>query len=420
MSDETEQPGAPKRRFRMPSMPALPELGELPLLGKLKPVDEPADEPSPADGASSGAVQERPKERGRRLPKLPGLPGMPEMPDIDELATHLSRLFQAPTPYLTEPWEVSLASLVDKVPHVPDIAVKALGLLDGFGAVHIGPRKVGFDGDEIEWDKVVALRTRRVSDMISGAVLEREVDRLRQYLPPVPGRKWAVGKAVDLLVVLSMVALEDELEFVLGLVDGARDLDGATDQVTRDGRVVSEIVYKGWVRKEKELQGGLLASAVLAQVHGADHCLREMAAARGIPVVQAEDGNDLEDAAEKAAAIRRRIEELRARIPMLRRDPTPDPADELEAGEQPPNPPPAMAGPPVPTGPAWTGGPPPAGWPSGQGGPMSPPPAVDGWPGGDGSALPPTTPGAPPLPPQPGFDPAAPPGQPAGPSEEPP
>jgi hypothetical protein len=286
-----------------------------------------------------------PEAEGRRLklPKfgkldklrLPDLPDMPDLPEIGELAAHLSRLFPPPNPYLIEPWEVSLAALVDRVPHVPDIAVKALGMLDGFGAVHIGPQEVGFDGEEIEWDKVVCLRTRRVSDLISGAVLEAEVDRLRKYLPPVPGRKWAVTKAVDMLVVLSMVALEDQLAVVTGIVDGARSLDGATEQVTRDGRVVSEIVYKGWVRKEKELQAGLLASAVLGQVRGADHCLREMAAARRIPVVPAEDGNDLEDATERAAAIRRRIEELRARIPFLRRDPEPD--GPAEIGDNPVN-----------------------------------------------------------------------------------
>lgn len=265
------------------------------------------------------------KRRRFRLPELPDLPDV-DWPDLRELAAHLSRLFPPPSPYLMEPWEVSLAALVDKVPHVPDIAVKALGLLDGFGAVHIGPQKLGFDGEEIEWDKVVCLRTRRVSDLISGAVLESEVDRLRKYLPPVPGRKWAVTKAVDLLVLLCLVALEDQFEVAMGIVDGARGFDDAAEQVTRDGRVVSEIVYRGWVRNEKELQAGVLASAVLGQVRGADHCLREMAAARGIPVVQAEDGNDLEDATQRAAAIRRRIDEVRARIVRLRKDPEPDDA----------------------------------------------------------------------------------------------
>lgn len=258
--------------------------------------------------------EEQPKRRRFELPRLP------ELPDLGEFAARLGERFPPPSPRLLEPWEVSLASLVDTVPRVPDIAVKALGLLDGFGAVHIGPEKIGFDGDEVEWDKVVCMRTRRASDMISGAVLEREVDRLRQYLPPVPGRKWAVGKAVDLLAVLCLVALEDELAAVTGVVDGARGLDTATNEVTRDGRVVSEIVHRGWVRKEKELQAGVLASAVLAQIRGADDCLREMATARRIPVVPAEDGNDLEDATERAAAIRQRIDELRAKIPVLRKD----------------------------------------------------------------------------------------------------
>jgi hypothetical protein len=39
--------------------------------------------------------------------------------------------------------------------------VKALGLLDRFGALRLGPESIGFDDEDVDWAKVVRIHTRR-------------------------------------------------------------------------------------------------------------------------------------------------------------------------------------------------------------------------------------------------------------------
>ncbi len=81
-----------------------------------------------------------------------------------------------------------MGTLIGRHPRTPAVVQKLLGLLDGIGAVHLGPTEVGFDGEEIAWDKVVEIRTRNAFEVLTTTALEQEVDRVREFLPPVPGR----------------------------------------------------------------------------------------------------------------------------------------------------------------------------------------------------------------------------------------
>jgi hypothetical protein len=47
---------------------------------------------------------------------------------------------------------------------------KLLSPRDGFGAIVIGPKEVGFDGDEVDWGKVTEIRTRAVAELACGAI----------------------------------------------------------------------------------------------------------------------------------------------------------------------------------------------------------------------------------------------------------
>ncbi|HEY6737696.1 MAG TPA: hypothetical protein VI076_02515, partial [Actinopolymorphaceae bacterium] len=154
----------------------------------------------------------------------------------------LEELFPAPTFPVTEPWEVSIGELARRSGKVPKLAVKTLGLLDRFGAVRIGPDEIGFDDENVAWDKVVELRTRRLSDLITGSALDHEVERISGYLPPIPGRKWAIEKVIELLMAVA-IATDPDVKALADALDGvdravAEDLAAGTGTGQRaDGRV---------------------------------------------------------------------------------------------------------------------------------------------------------------------------------------
>lgn len=217
----------------------------------------------------------------------------------------LEELIPSPDPTGTEPWEVAVGDLIRKTGKVPAFANKALRLFDRFGAVHIGPEEIGFDDDTVRWDKVVELRTHRVSNLLTGKALEREVERIRGYLPPVPGRKWVVNKVANLTLDLTLAVWGDLAKDVADTVDGVNADDGEP----AGGHVVSEIVHKGALRRTKELRGGLFAAAVMVGNRDVSTCLRQAAAMRGIPVVASEDDH-FEASLERGVALRERFDTL--------------------------------------------------------------------------------------------------------------
>jgi hypothetical protein len=139
-------------------------------------------------------------------------------------------------------WELSLAAYLRRRTDLPSLALKPLGLLDRYGEVAVGPDHMAFDGEDVPWGKAVRLVVRDVVEVVSDAAMAHEADKIRRMLPPVPGRKWVVDHAMALLG-----------EF-------------AAPQLTkaRGGDVVSEVVYRGALGREKTVQAGVFAALVMA------------------------------------------------------------------------------------------------------------------------------------------------------------
>ncbi len=174
----------------------------------------------------------------------------------------LASIEPPPNP-LVSTWEVSAVGLIRRGYDVPSVAGKALGQLDRLGAIRIGPQYIGFDADDVEWDKITLIRTRRLSVVLTESALNREVGRVRKALPPVPGRKWALDKLSSTLGDLSRVALDRA---------GAESLDRV---------VVSELEYRGGLGRRRSLSGGFVVAAVLGLIPEANQLVLDTAQHRG-------------------------------------------------------------------------------------------------------------------------------------------
>ncbi|MEV4559884.1 hypothetical protein AB0K51_23220 [Kitasatospora sp. NPDC049285] len=204
----------------------------------------------------------------------------------------------------TEDWEVSLAGLVARLPRVPGPAVKLLHLLDGLGQVSIGPEQVGFDGEQVDWSRVLEIRCHSSLDFLPGVVVDREVDRIRELFPPVPGRRWLVTKAVEALLTVALAAF---------------------DAAERQERALPcEIVSKNLIGRPKPLPGGLFAASVLTLIPEAGDSLLAAARARGIPVVEVEN-TDAGIHAERAQQLRGVSHRVAETLRGLRADSTDEP-----------------------------------------------------------------------------------------------
>ncbi len=224
--------------------------------------------------------------------------------------TALTRIAPPPTP-ATEPWRLSIGVLRGRHPKTPALAHKALGLLDRFGAVQLGPTAVGFDGEEILWEKVVEIRTRNAFEVMTTQALEQEVDRLRELLPPVPGRKWVVTKAAEAIATVVLAALER----------------GSVDQRLDEFAVPVEIVHKGLLGRQRVQVGGLFAAATLAVVEQASWSLTATAQQHGVPVTAAQPlAVAKPDGATHVKALRERTDAMAALLARLQSAPdTPEP-----------------------------------------------------------------------------------------------
>ncbi|WP_030231024.1 hypothetical protein [Streptomyces sp. NRRL S-350] len=233
--------------------------------------------------------------------------------------TALGSVAPPPVP-ATEPWKLSVGTLIGRHPRTPAVVHKLLGLLDGLGAVHLGPAEVGFDGEVVAWDKVVEIRTRNAFEVLTTTALEQEVDRVRELLPPVPGRKWVVTKAGEVLATVVLAALER----------------GSVDQRLDELTVPARIVHRGLLGRPRVLEAGAFAAATLVVTAEAGESLVATARKRGIPVRPAEPGAE-PDRAARVATLRERTDTVARLLHRIEQSGT-DPA-EVEAGApQPPLP----------------------------------------------------------------------------------
>jgi hypothetical protein len=192
----------------------------------------------------------------------------PDDPELDDpvqrarWSAALARLSPPECP-VTGPWSLSAVDALEARFAVPRPARKALRQLDRVGAVRLSPVAVGLDNDEVPWARVTAIRTAPAVDVLTLRAIEREADRLRSLLPPVPGRKWVVNRVVGLLT-------------------------GTLEQYRADHadgpRIVVSISHKGRLARTRSLEPGAVSAMLLAGVPGANDCLLRMASDRGIRV----------------------------------------------------------------------------------------------------------------------------------------
>ena len=162
----------------------------------------------------------------------------------------------------TEQWEMSLAAFLRLRTDLPSAALKPLGVLDRYGAIGFGPETVGFDGEDIPWERVVRIVARDVVEVVTDSAMEREAEHIRSLLPPLPGRKWVVAQAMGLL----------------GSVAGPVMARAAV------GDVACEIVYRGKFGREKVLRAGLFPALLQAARPEVVRRLVATAGERGVAV----------------------------------------------------------------------------------------------------------------------------------------
>ena len=224
-----------------------------------------------------------------------GLADTPAKPGLDDLvAGWVGRaldVYPRPGLPLTAHWDASAAGLVRQVPYVPRFATKPLELLDRFGAVHVGPQEIGFDGDAVDWDRVIELRTHPAWSSLSADALEANFAQYLRVIPRLPGRGWVLGKVSELLVslYLAVVPLPDDVARLLEVGDTSDDdtEEGPEEVAERDlftRRTVTEIVYK---RRFGEGERQACTTSVLLQLAFPEStdAMLALAAERGVRVV---------------------------------------------------------------------------------------------------------------------------------------
>jgi hypothetical protein len=220
-----------------------------------------------------------------------------------------------------ETWEFSLGALVCRHPRVPAATAKVLRLLDGLGAVRFGPEGIAFDGEDARWDKVVQMSRYEAFGSLSTAALDAEVDRIRDLLPPVPGRRWAVRKIVEVLFTVLLASLEQAEADVDADADAESDAeaDAGEQRTLEHTYVLCEFTRRGLLGREKTVRAGLFATALLALRPDVAESLAATAEAHGVPLVPAKHAKG-QDERERIAQLRRRTDAVAERLRRARTD----------------------------------------------------------------------------------------------------
>ncbi|QSB04851.1 hypothetical protein [Natronoglycomyces albus] len=205
--------------------------------------------------------------------------------EMDVKAT-LQRVQLPPYP-VSEPWHWSLGQLITAGEKPRRGTGVLLNQLDRFGRIDIGPDFIGFDGRTAKWDKVKALRTRSIDEIVSRLITDGCAESMRGALPPVPGRAWVSKKAVGALFTIWALTAQR-----------AMDEDEAGQQ-----QVLCEIEYKGWIRT-KEAQTGWFTGPVMVLIPELDQLFQRETGRRGVPIEPAEPDDSIQRASERADWLR--------------------------------------------------------------------------------------------------------------------
>ncbi len=185
----------------------------------------------------------------------------------------------------TERWGVGVGELAARLPKLPGPLRGVARKLNQFGSVVVSPGGIEFDGDEVAWDRVTEIRTRRLIGYLLTDSIPKQVDRLPAYR--FPGRGLVLAGAMHAaLTAVAVVA------------------DPPLDRGVSTLYIAAEVRGRGLLRG-KDIQPGLPASLVLADPSVRD-CVEATARQYGIPVRQADD-DALERAVQRAAVIRATI-----------------------------------------------------------------------------------------------------------------
>ena len=220
-----------------------------------------------------------------------------------------------PTVPWANPWKCTLAGILVRRPGSPLLTVHPLTLLDRFGALHLDSEQVGFDGERHDWSTVAGVRMRDAFELLTTRALEREVDRIRLLLPPVPGRKRLLMFLARNLATVLLAAL-----------------DQGEDALSRE--IVGELRYRGTVPGHRRgAHPGLFAAALLSLRPDIDDALVGEARRHGVKVTPADRarGQLGHGGAERIALLRRRTDAIIERIG-ADDDPADDQTPELPPG----------------------------------------------------------------------------------------
>ncbi|MET3975157.1 hypothetical protein [Cellulosimicrobium sp. 4261] len=307
-------PGAlPGRRARRDDGDPAPEAVSEPVLDAALEdalVEALADDAAVADGADGGPLDAAADDGG-----------------FDEVVAEWVRraiaAYPRPSYPLEREWDVSVQGVVRLVPYVPRFATAPLALLDRFGAVTVGPERVGLDGKDVDWDRVVEVRTAPAWTCLSAEALEVNLAQYVVALPPLPGRAWVLGKISELLLSLYLAVLppdadgEDVLADAHALVGASGGSDVADADAPPDrmfDRVVTEVVYR---RRFGTGEAQASTTSVLLQLalRGATDTIVRTAAERGVDVVHVKaEETSIGSVVARAATWRRAALDLRERV----------------------------------------------------------------------------------------------------------
>lgn len=191
----------------------------------------------------------------------------------------------------TRRWGVGVGEIAASLPKMPAPLRHLARQLNQFGSVVVSPCGIEFDGDEVAWDKVTEITSRRLIGYLLTDAVTKQVDRLPVW--------WFPGRGLVLQgltrTALTAVAMAADLRLDRGVFTVC---------------IPAEVVSKGMIRTNR-MTPGVPAALVLADPAVNDY-VTDTAAAHGIPIRHADD-DALEIAAQRAAKIRSAIRGLRGR-----------------------------------------------------------------------------------------------------------
>jgi hypothetical protein len=196
---------------------------------------------------------------------------------------------EGPTFPLHSEWGIGLGQILGSHPAFPG-GLRGVALnLDRLGGLRISPHAINIDGETVPWEKISEITFGPVLDVVTSRALQREVARLTGLLPPVPGRKWLVRQAVEILVSLCFAAG--------GAVSdpdpGTHDSDPA---VAPDLGVPMVFRYRGMAR-QKELTPGMFVVLAASAIPAVSDVIALIARQRGITITVAPPSRSRRNAA---------------------------------------------------------------------------------------------------------------------------